>query len=369
MKKIIISNNKRIGWAEPIFIIAEAGSNHDGNFEQAKKLIDIAAEAKADAVKFQLFKANKIYPKNCGKIPGPQGKIDLYDFFKKIELPKKWLPLLKKYSENKGLIFIVAPFDEKSADELGKNNLDVYKIASPEITHLPLIRHIAKKQKPIILSTGFSKLGEIEEAIETICKENNKKIILMHCVSSYPAPLKDFNLESIKTLKTIFQTPVGISDHSLSPVIIPRLAVVLGASIIEKHFTLNKKLPGPDHHYALNPKELKLMVKEARKAEKWSEKEKKKFLNNPSYLKILGNGQKSIAPSEKEIYPRDKRSIFVIKDLKKGEKLNKQNVDILRAERNLKPGIHPRYFDLILGKKITSPVKKNTGLQWGYLLN
>ena len=371
MDKIKISDKKWIGGGGPVFIVAEAGSNHDGNFEQAKKLIDIAAEAGADAVKFQLFRADKIYPPNCGKIPGKSGKkIDLYKFLQQTELPFQWLPVLKKYAKDRGLIFFAAPFDESAADELEKNNIDIYKIASPEITHLPLIKHIAKKQKAIILSTGFSKLAEVEEAIEIIYKEKNKKVILMHCVSSYPAPLEEFNLKIIKTLKAVFNIPVGISDHSLDPVIIPKLAVALGADIIEKHFTLNKKLSGADHHFALDPKELKLLVKEVRKTERWSEKQKNDFLESKSlYKKILGTGKKTITPSEQEIYPSDKRSIFIVKDLKKGEKLNKNNMIVLRAERYLKPGLHPRFFDLVLGKKIIKPAKKNTGLQWDHLLN
>ncbi|MDP3883023.1 MAG: N-acetylneuraminate synthase family protein [Candidatus Staskawiczbacteria bacterium] len=360
---------KLIGQDKPVFIIAEAGSNHDGNLGQAKKLIDVAAEAKADAVKFQLFKAEKLYPPNCGKISTPYGEVDLYDFFKNASLTLKWLPLLKKYSESKGLIFIVTPFDEKSADELAKINLDVYKIASSELNHLPLIKHVAKNKKAIIFSTGLSKLSEIEEAIDTAIGENNQEIILLHCVSSYPAPPEEYNLRIINNLKNIFQLPVGVSDHSIDPILIPRLAVLAGANVIEKHFTLDKNLPGADHHYAQNPKELKLMVKEIRKTEKWSKRKKEEFLKNSFYQKIFGSGRKIIAPSEKEIYPGDKRSIFVVRNLKKGDRLNKSNLAVLRAERYLEPGIHPRYFNLVLGKKVVKPIKKYNGLQWGHLLN
>lgn len=362
--------NKEVGLGNPVFIIAEAGSNHDGSFEQAKKLIDIAAEAKADAVKFQLFLASKVYTPNCGKIPTLRGKLDLYEFFQRSEMPFKWIPLLKEYAEKKGLIFIVSPFDAPTADELEKNKVEAYKIASPELNHLPLLSYIAKKQKPLIISSGLSTLSDIEEAIDSIHKENNRQIVLLHCVSSYPAPPEEYNLKLIETLQNNFQVPVGISDHSLDPVIIPELAAVLGAAVIEKHFTLDKKLPGADHAFALNPDELALMVKKIREAEKWSKEKRDKFLNSkPFYKKILGNGQKIIAPSEKEIYPGDKRSIFIIKDIKKGDKLNKKNTAVLRAERYLNPGIHPRYFNLILGKKAAKPIKKYSGLQWAHLLN
>ncbi len=368
MQKIKITN-KWLGEGKPVFIIAEAGSNHDGKFEQAKKLIDAAFWAGADAVKFQLFKVSTIYTPTCGKISTPQGKIDLYKFFEQVELPSKWLFSLKKYAEEKGLIFIVSPFDEKSADELEKINIAAYKIASPELNHLPLLGHIAKKNKPIILSSGLSTLTDIEEALSTIYKENNFKVILLHCVSGYPAPAEDYNLNVIETLKRAFQVPVGISDHSLDPVLIPKLATAAGTSVIEKHFTISKKLPGADHPFSLEPKELKLMVEEIRKTEKWSEEKKNKFLKSKQlYKKILGTSQKIIAPSEKVLYPGDKRSIFTIRDIKKGEKLSENNIAVLRAERYLKPGIHPRYFNLVLGKRTTGAIKKYIGLQWEYLL-
>ncbi len=361
--------NKQVGENEPVFIIAEAGSNHDGNFEQAKKLIDVAADAGADAVKFQLFRASKIYVPNCGKIPTVQGKLDLYKFLTKVEVPFRWLALLKKYAEKKGLIFIVSPFDEGAVKELEKNSVSVYKIASPELSHIPLLKCVAQKQKPIIISSGLSTLSDIEEAVNTINGEGNQKIILMHCVSSYPAPPEEFNLKVIETMKNAFQIPVGISDHSLNPVLIPKLAIAIGVNIIEKHFTLDKNLSGPDHPFALNPKELGLMVKEIRQTEKWSPSKKNRFLDsNDYYKKILGVGKKVIAPSEKEIYPGDRRSIFSTKDIKAGEKLSKKNTAVLRAERYLKPGIHPRYFDLVLLKKTARPIKKYVGIQWQHLL-
>jgi len=368
VRKIKIGD-KQIGQDETIFIIAEVGSNHDGKLEQAKKLIDIAAWAKVDAVKFQLFRASKLYPPTCGKILTLQGKIDVYKFFEQVELPYRWLPSLKKYAENQDLIFIVTPFDEKSADVLEKIAVDIYKIASPELNHLPLLQHIAKKQKPMILSSGKSRLFDIEEAIDLIHRENNHQVILLQCVGNCPAPLEDYNLNVIETFKRAFRVPVGISDHSLDPSLIPKLAVACGVSVVEKHFTLNKKLSGLDHPFALEPDELKSMVKEIKKVEKWSKKKKKNFLNSKlSYKKILGTSQKIIAPSEKELYPGDKRSIFVIKDIKRNEKLGKNNIAVLRGERHFRPGIHSRYFNLVLGKRATKSIKKYTGLQWEYLL-
>lgn len=362
--------DKTIGENRPVYIIAEAGSNHDGKMEQAKELIDAAAEAGADAVKFQLFRAAKIYPPNAGKIPMPQGKkLDLYKFFEQVELPFKWLPILKKYAENKGLAFVVTPFDEKAVDELEKADIRAYKIASPELNHLPLLKHIAEKQKPIIASTGLCKLSDIEEAVEVFYNKGNKQFILLHCVTGYPAKPEEYNLRVIGTLIRAFQVPVGISDHSLDPVLVPRLAVAAGASVVEKHFTINKKLPGADHSFALEPQELKLMVDEIRKVEKWNDGLKERFINSrPSHKKIMGDGRKTITASEAELYPGDKRSIFAIKNINKGEKIAKNNIAVLRAERYLKPGIHPRYYPLVLGTKAVKPIKKFSGLQWRHLL-
>lgn len=371
MQNIIIKTPKgerKIGPGQPVFIIAEAGSNHDGKLEQAKELIDAAAKAGADAVKFQLFRAAKIYPPNAGKIPTAQGKLDLYKFFVQVELSFKWLPILKKYAERKGLVFIVSPFDEKAVDELAKVNLDAYKIASPELNHIPLLKYTAKKGKPMIMSTGLSKMTDVEEAVETVRNAGNEKILLLHCVTGYPALPEEYNLKVMETMQKAFGVPVGLSDHSLDPVKIPKIAVALGANAVEKHFTINKKLPGADHSFALEPDELKKMVKEIRRVERWSRARRERFLSSePLCKKILGTGQKLISPSEEDLYPGDKRSIFVIKDIKRNEKLNKTNTAILRAERYLKPGIHPRYYDLVLGKKVNKPIRKNTGLQWNYL--
>ncbi|MDD5031517.1 MAG: N-acetylneuraminate synthase family protein [Patescibacteria group bacterium] len=372
MENIIIKTPKGeriIGPGKPVFIIAEAGSNHDGKLEQAKKLIEIAADSGADAVKFQLFRAAKIYPPKIGKIPTIQGKLDLYEFLKQAELPFKWLPVLKKYSESRGLVFIVSPFDERAVDELAKVDLAVYKIASPELNHLPLLRYIARKGKPVIMSTGLSKMSEVEEAIETVRNEGNEKILLLHCVTGYPALPEEYNLRVMETLRKAFGVPVGLSDHSLKPALVPKIAAAAGASAVEKHFTINKKLPGADHSFSLEPEELKFMVKEIREAEKWNQARRQRFLQGKGfYQKILGSGQKIIAPSEKELYPGDKRSIFVIKNIKRGEKLTRKNTDILRAERYIIPGIYPKYYGLVLGKRVVKPIKKYTGLQWEYLL-
>jgi len=346
----------------PTFIIAEAGSNHDGNFKQACQLVDIAVAAGADAVKFQIFKADKLYTQNCGTIKLNGHKLDLYKFLEASEVNYDWIPKLNKYCNQKNIIFLATPFDERSADILAKNKVKAFKIASSELNHLPLLGHIARKNRPLIMSDGLSTLSDMEEAINAVLAENNSRIIVLHCVSSYPAPPEEYNLNFIKTITEVFGVTAGVSDHTSDPILIPTLAVCNGARVIEKHFTISKKLKGADHFFALEPQELKLMVKKIREVEKYSEVEKKNYLNK--YPKILGSYRKIITPSEKEIYPGDKRSIFSIKGIKMGEKFSVDNIRILRAERFLKPGLHPRYWNLLMNKTCQKNILKFRGIQW-----
>lgn len=371
MRKIKIAD-KYIGDDEPTFIIAEAGSNHNGNLEQAKKLIDIAADAQADAVKFQLFKAEMLYPKNCGFVEMQNGKVDLFGILKKLEFPLTWLDILKEYSEKKSLVFLCSCFDEESAEALENIGIEAYKFASPELNHIPLLEFIGKKKKPIIMSTGISKLGDIEEAIDTYVKQGNEQVILLHCVSAYPTPLEDCNLNIIKTLKTAFDVPVGFSDHTIDPIAASGIAVFIGANVIEKHFTISKKIDGPDHGFSLEPNELKKMIQTIRKMETMDKKEQDSFIKhlygNEKINSILGVYQKIIAPSEKILYPNDKRSIHAIKDMIKGETLTKEKISILRSERNLNSGLHPRFYKLLLGSRIQRSVKYGAGIIWEDLL-
>ncbi|MGA2910172.1 MAG: N-acetylneuraminate synthase family protein [Candidatus Microgenomates bacterium] len=358
--------NKNISQNSSSFIVAEAGSNHDGNFNQALKLVDIAAEAGADAIKFQIFRADKLYPKNSGKIRLNNKTLDLYGFLKKHEVDYDWIPKLKKYCEERKIIFLATPFDERSSDILEKYGALAYKIASPELNHIPLLKHIAKKNKPIIMSDGLSTISDIDLAIETIKKQNNFKIAVLHCLSAYPAPAEEYNLNFIQTLIKVFGVIAGVSDHTTDPVLIPTLAVCNGARIVEKHFTISKNLKGADHFYALEPNELMLMIKKIREVEKFSQKQKKEFLSK--HPKIMGSYEKIIAKCEKEIYPGDKRSIFAIKKIRFGERFTIRNIRVLRAERFLHPGIHPQFFEIILGKVCQSDISAFRGVEWKNVL-
>jgi len=330
MKKIRIGNNL-VGDEEPCFIIAEAGSNHNGSLEQAKELIDVAGESGVDAVKFQIFKAEKLSAdKTIQKI------------LKRFEFRREWINELSEYAKGKNIMFLATPFDVEAVDLLDKVNVPAFKIASGDLTNLPLIKYIAKKGRSIILSVGLGSIEEIRETLDVIYSTENKNVALLHCITSYPTKSDDVNLNVIKTLKQKFQVPVGFSDHTME-VNIPIGAVVSGANIIEKHFTLDRKLEGPDHPYALEPEELEIMVKGIRDVEK-----------------ALGSGIKNIVDSEKQGLVEGRRSVYAKVNISKGTNITKDMLSILRPA----VGIAPKYIDKIIGKKAKKDIKPYEPILW-----
>jgi len=343
MKKIKIGE-RLIGDGEPCFIIAEAGSNHNGNLEQAKRLIDIAASAGADAVKFQAFRANRLYPKSAGlsdylKIPKT-----IYDIIAEMEMPFEWFPELAAYCQEKGIFFLASVFDEESADQLDPH-VEAFKIASYEITHIPLIRYVAEKDKPVIISTGTANLKEVAETVKEFRRTNNDALILMQCTAAYPAPLESLNVRAVVTMKRAFGIPVGFSDHSRDPLVGPMVAVSLGANLIEKHFTLSNELPGPDHRFALEPPELRLMVQKIREVEE-----------------ALGTGEKVMHPVEKKLRRFARRSIFAVRDIKVGEVFSQENIAVLRCG-NKRMGLEPRFYTKLLGYKAVHNIPAESPIQ------
>lgn len=338
--------NKEINEKNPCFIIAEAGANfrisNDPkiNFKQALKLIDIAAEAKADAVKFQLYRAEQLYVKNAGYADYIGKKKPIYQIIKEMEVPYEWLPKLKKYCDKKNILFLCTPCDEESADQLDKIGLQAYKIASYSISHIPLLKYIAKKGKPIILSTGASDIKEIDRAIKIIKEGGNSEIALLQCTAKYPAPLSTINIRIIPKLKNMFGVIVGLSDHSREPLIAPLGAIALGAKIIEKHYTTDNLLPGPDHGFAILPNELTDLVKAIRNLET-----------------ALGEENKIVLDSEKELYNFAREYIYAKKDIKKCEKLSKDNLIVLRSGKAAK-GLEPFMLDKIYGKKAIKNINR-----------
>jgi len=330
MKRIRIGK-RWVGEGEPCFIIAEAGSNHNGNLDQAKKLIEIAAEAGADAVKFQTFRASRLYPKDAGISNYLGVDRQIYDIIAEMEMPYDWIPELAEQCARRGVEFMSSPFDEESVDAL-EPFVPAYKIASYEMTHLPLIRYVANKMKPVIISTGASNLAEVAETVAAFGRTGNEQLILMHCTASYPAPLDSINLRAIQTMQREFDVPVGLSDHSLDPSLAPLMAVSVGACAIEKHFTFSNALPGPDHKFALEPSGLYEMVRRIREGEQ-----------------ALGDGRKEFLPVEQELRAFARRSIFAIRAIGSGTELTERNIAVLRCGQ-LGSGLAPEAFDELLGR-------------------
>ncbi len=346
---------KTIGGSSPCFIVAEIGINYDGEREKALKMIDAAVDAGCDAVKFQVFRSERMYAKDAGSLIVATGdSVDIHDLIKQMELPYEWLSELKTYTEKAGLEFFSSVCDEVSADVLEEVGVETYKIASYEITHLPLIQHIAKKGKSIIMSCGGATIMEVEEAIQAAVGTGLTKIVLMHCIAQYNAPLETLNLEVIKTLKLQYpEIIIGYSDHSSDPVIAPVAAVALGAQMIEKHITLDRKSPGPDHSFALEPDELKEMVKEIRATEKKLAQGKKITLD----ARVLGSSK--CQTLENEVYVRKfaYRLLYATQKIPAGTAFSVKNIAVLRSGESYKKyyetGLHPRYYHLL-----TDPKKK-----------
>lgn len=337
--------NRDIGDNSPCFIIAEIGINFNGSLEIAKKLIDTAVETGCDAAKFQAFTADNLYPKTAGELDweDDNGKYSysIHENVKKFELPKEWVTTLKQYCAEKDIIFFSSICDEEQADFYDQLGTPIFKTTSYAITHLPLIEHLAKKEKPIIISTGGATLEEIREAYQT-AKKYTDKIILLHCVIKYPAPLADINMNVIETLRKEFPNAViGYSDHTAEVIDAPLAAIAKGAKVIEKHITLDKKMEGPDHFFALDPQDLKEMVKAVRNAEEKVKRGEKVELNSL----VLGSPEKKITPSEEYLRNFAYQTIITSAAIKKGDVINKNNIKVLRPGklgRKLEPKEYPR---------------------------
>ncbi len=329
-----------------VIIIAEAGVNHNGSYEIAKKLIFAAANAGADYVKFQTFKAEKLASKGAQKAEyqkanSKDSSTTQYEMLKKLELPEEWHYGLIKYANQCGIKFLSTAFDEQSLDFLDSLKIDLFKVPSGEITNKFYLEHVAKKGKKIVISTGMSNLQEIKNAVEVLrrYKISNDEIIILHCNTEYPTPMKDVNLLAMNTIQKELGINVGYSDHTLG-FEVPIAAVALGAVLIEKHFTLDRNMEGPDHLASLTPEELKQMVASIRNIEK----------------AIAGNGIKEVSDSEKKNIYVVRKSLYYSTDLNQGDFLEKKNFTALRPGM----GISPMLYEDIIGKKLIKNVIKNT---------
>lgn len=335
----------------PVFIIAEAGVNHNGSLKLAKKLIDVAVEAGADAVKFQTFKAENLVTKTADKA-GYQKQVtgsdeSQFQMLKKLELSGKDHVELYDYCRKAGIMFLSTPFDFESADLLEKLGVELFKISSGDITNMPFLKYVARKNKPIVLSTGMSTLGEVEEAIDWIKQEGNEQIKLLHCTTSYPTLYTDVNLRAMETLRDAFKLPVGYSDHTPG-IEIPIAAAAMGACIIEKHFTLDNAMEGPDHKASLEPDELKSMVSCIRNIEM-----------------ALGDGVKKVTEKELQNLNIVRKSIVAARKIYKGHTIHEKDMAIKRPQT----GISPKYFSNLVGKTVQNDVEPDEPIKWEYLLN
>ncbi len=354
-----------------VYVVAEIGSNHNHDLALAHRLIRAAAQAGADAVKFQLFRADSLYPPNAGRVQTPMGDADLHEMFDAFALPAQWLPELRDAARDQDMAFLCAPFDEDMLEQLADLELPAIKIASPELNHLPLLRAAARLRRPLICSTGLATIGDIHEAITTIRSEwPEPQLVLLQCVSAYPLPPEQSNLGVIETLRRTFGVPTGLSDHTMDPERTPAVAVSVGATLIEKHLTLDRSLSGPDHPISLEPDELRRMVETIRTLEPLDAEQRVAWVHTRfgDVTEIIGDGYKRIAAAEQELYPNDKRSIHAIVDIACGATLGPDSVRVLRSERNLVPGLHPRYWDVICGAQTTRAIEAGHGVQWTHLL-
>ncbi|MDW8206714.1 MAG: N-acetylneuraminate synthase family protein [Chloroherpetonaceae bacterium] len=367
------SGQRTAGNDASVLLIGEVGSNHNRDLSLARHLIEVAAEAGMDAVKFQAFRAEWLYPPNCGEVMTPMGKVDFFAVLEQNQLPVEWLPELRDHAHRCGLRFLCTPFDEEAVCMLASLGVTALKIASPELTHLPLLRAAARTGLPLFCSTGVSTLADVEEAMQAIRAVNPRaQVSLLQCVSGYPTPPEQANLAVIETMRRAFGVPVGYSDHTMDCEMVPAVAVAAGAAVIEKHFTLSRDLHGPDHSFALEPAELKTMARRVREVEALPDAERMSAVQERfgagAVRAVLGHGRKEIMPAEAEYYPCDRRSIHAIRAIAPGEVLSPDNLRILRSERNLTPGLHPRYWEVVLGARAVRSLAVGEGLQWRHLL-
>jgi N-acetylneuraminate synthase len=331
------------------FIIAEAGVNHNGSIDLALQLVDAAHASGADAVKFQTFRADRLATQAAPKAAYQKRKTaaaeSQFAMLKRLELDAKAHRLLINHCRKLGIQFLSSPFDRPSADLLVALGVPLLKVPSGEITNLPFLGHLARQSLPLIVSTGMSTLGEVEEAVKVLRTAGAKKLTLLHCVTEYPTPYAEVNLRAMLTLKTAFGLPVGYSDHTPG-IEIAVAAVALGAVVIEKHFTLDRSLPGPDHAASLEPAELRQMVSAIRNVEA-----------------ALGTGLKAPAPCELPNIPVARKSVVATRSLRAGHRLAARDLAIKRPGN----GLAPKFLPALVGRLLRTNVAKDEVMTWKLL--
>ncbi len=339
-----------VGPSHPVYIIAEAGVNHNGDLALAHRLVEAAAHAGANAVKFQTFKAERLVTPQAAKAAYQKettgiGESQL-EMIERLELPFEAFRELEADCQRRGILFLSTPFDEESADFLEQLRVVAFKVGSGEITNLPFLAHLARKGRPLIVSTGMATLGEVETAIHTIRTAGNPPLALLHCVSNYPAEPADANLRAMHTLSAAFGTPVGFSDHTLG-LTVPLAAVALGACIIEKHFTLDRTMPGPDHRASLEPAQLQALVRGIREVQA-----------------ALGHGRKEPALGEASTAVAARKSLVAASEIPAGTVLTEAHIDIRRPGNGLPPAWRP----MLVGRTTRVAIAAGALFTWDMLV-
>jgi len=346
LNPVVSIGNREVGQGGPVYIIAEAGLNHNGSLEVAKQLVDVAKETGVDSIKFQTFKSGSRISKKVKAARYAETVIGLeetlYDMFDRLAISYDDQKELFNYARKSGIEIFSTPFDVESADFLNSLGVSVFKIASMDLVNIPLIQHVAGLGKPMILSTGMSTLGQIEEALEAIRQQGNSNVMLLHCNSSYPAAQEEMNLQVIETLKKCFKVPVGLSDHTFG-LFVSHTAMVLGADLIERHFTLDRAMEGPDHILSSEPKELTELVSLAKKI--------------PA---VLGDGIKRIQPNEYDTLNMQRKSLYAACDIKKGTVIAQDMVTI----KGPGGGLLPKYFDMVAGRVAKVDIEEDYPITW-----
>lgn len=342
--------DRGVGHGEPVYVIAEAGSNHNRDLATAKKLIDVAAEAGADAVKFQTYTADGLYSRKTPTMSylSDGGLVDeqesVWELIKRIEIPWEWHHELADHARDAGLHFLSTPFEEKAVELLAEVGVPAYKIASYEVNHLPLIEACARTGRPLLVSTGMASLADIERALDTANAAGATEIVLLHCAINYPPRFEDLNLRAIGTLSSAFGLPVGWSDHTMGHTA-DVVAVTLGARMVEKHYTLSRDQEGPDHPFALEPHEFAAMVTAIREAEA-----------------ALGSSVKRVTEAESEMFALGRRSLVAARDLPAGRPLTRDDIAVKRPGF----GIPVHELDLAVGRRPVRDTEADEILTWDH---
>lgn len=341
-----------IGPGSPCYVIAEAGSNHNRDLATALRLIEVAAEAGADAVKFQTYTAAGLYSRHTPEMRylKEQGLVgdreSVWELIKRVEMPWEWHGDLARHAAEVGVTFLSTPFDESAVDLLEEVGVPAYKLASYEVNHLPLIERAARTGKPLLISTGMASLGDIERALDAAAAAGARDLLVMHCAVNYPPRFENLNLRAIGTLRDAFQIPVGWSDHTMGHTA-DVVAVALGACAIEKHFTLSRDHPGPDHPFALEPRELRDMVTAIRDAEA-----------------SLGSTVKRVTDAEADLYRLGRRSLVAARALAAGAEIRRDDIAVKRPGF----GIAVDALDQVVGRHVAHDVEEDQVLQWDDLV-